>query len=155
YAADFPVKAPPRAVSPDLVYWAQGLGAWGRINGDGNAAEAKRDLAGFFTGVDRGFGDWRAGIAAGYTSSNVNVASRASSANVSSGHLAGYAGAGFGPWNLRGGADLGWSAIDTNRSIVFPGFADTANAHFNADQAQLFGEIGYGVSLGQIAAEPL
>ena len=55
---------------------------------------------------------------------------------------------------LRGGADLAWSAIDTNRSIVFPGFAETANAHFNAAQAQLFGELGYGVALGSVAAEP-
>ncbi len=154
YASGFPVKAPPQASSPDLVYWAQGIGAWGRINGDGNAAEAKPDLAGFFTGVDRRFGDWRAGIAAGYTTSNVDIASRASSATVDDGHLGAYTAASFGPWNLRGGADLAWSAIDTNRSIVFPGFAETANAHFNANQAQLFGEIGYGVPLGQIAAEP-
>jgi outer membrane autotransporter protein len=65
-----------------------------------------------------------------------------------------YAGGSFGPWHLRGGADLAWSAIDTNRSIVFPGFAETANAHFNAGQAQLFGELGYGMALGSVAAEP-
>jgi outer membrane autotransporter protein len=154
YAADFPVKAPVAAPAPDLVYWVQGVGAWGRINGDGNAAEAKRDLAGFFTGVDRRFGNWRAGIAAGYTNSNVDVSTRASSASVNTGHLAAYAGTSFGPWNLRGAADFAWSAIDTNRSIVFPGFAETANTHFNAGTAQLFGEIGYGVALGQVAAEP-
>ena len=154
YASGFPVKAPPAAATSDLVYWAQGVGAWGRIDGDGNAAEAKRDLAGFFTGIDRRFGDWRAGLAAGYTTSSVNVAARSSSATVNTGHLAAYAGTSFGAWNVRGGADLAWSAIDTNRSIVFPGFAETANAHFNAGEAQLFGEIGYGVALGQIAAEP-
>jgi outer membrane autotransporter protein len=153
FASAVPVKASP-AASGDLVYWAQGVGAWGRIQGDGNAAEARRDLAGVFTGLDRRFGDWRAGIAAGYTSSNVDVSARASSASVNTGHLGAYAGGSFGPWHLRGGADLAWSAIDTNRSIVFPGFAETANAHFNAGQAQLFGELGYGMALGSVAAEP-
>ncbi len=71
YAANLPVKAAPLPVAPvpDLVFWAQGLGAWGRIDGDGNAAGLHRDLAGFFTGLDRRFGDWRAGLAAGYTNS--------------------------------------------------------------------------------------
>jgi outer membrane autotransporter protein len=154
YASAIPVKAPAAAISPDLVYWAQGVGAWGRINGDGNAAEARRDLAGVFTGFDRRFGDWRAGIAAGYTSSNVDVSARASSASINTGHLAAYAGTSLGAWTLRGGADVAWSAIDTNRSIVFPGLAETANAHFNAGAAQFFGEVGYGVALGQVAAEP-
>jgi uncharacterized protein with beta-barrel porin domain len=25
--------------TPDLAFWAQGVGAWGKINGDGNAAK--------------------------------------------------------------------------------------------------------------------
>ena len=47
-------KAPIRSAEPtsDTVFWAQGFGAWGRFSGDGNAAGVRRDLAGFFSGVD-------------------------------------------------------------------------------------------------------
>ena len=53
--------------SPDLTFWAQGVGAWGRINSDGNAADVSRNLGGVFTGFDGRFGEWRAGLAGGYT----------------------------------------------------------------------------------------
>ncbi|MEA2870912.1 MAG: hypothetical protein QOH67_888, partial [Hyphomicrobiales bacterium] len=45
-------KAPPLASQPgyDVVFWAQGFGARGRFDTDGNAAAVRRDLAGFFTG---------------------------------------------------------------------------------------------------------
>jgi uncharacterized protein with beta-barrel porin domain len=39
-AVPYPVKAPPASPSrggSDVTYWMQGLGAWGRIDGDGNA----------------------------------------------------------------------------------------------------------------------
>src|SRR5262249_18248465 len=81
------------------VGWVQGLGAWGRINSDGNAAEVNRNLGGVFTGFDQRFGDWVVGIAGGYTNSSVNVSARASSANIDAAHLAAYAGTSFGAWN--------------------------------------------------------
>ena len=73
-------KAPLLAPAPsrDIVFWAQGFGAWGKFNGDGNAATVRRDLAGFFTGVDARFDDGRAGIAAGYTGSRNNLDGRGS-----------------------------------------------------------------------------
>src|SRR5260221_709739 len=43
--------------SADLTFWAQGVGAWGRINSDGNAADVNRNLGGVFTGFDRRFGE--------------------------------------------------------------------------------------------------
>jgi outer membrane autotransporter protein len=96
----FPVKAAPSgapAQTADFTYWAQGVGAWGKINSDGNAAEVSRNLGGFFTGFDRRFGDWRAGLAGGYTNSSVSVNARASSANIDTGYLAAYAGTNYGP----------------------------------------------------------
>ena len=77
----FPIKAPrdvaPAAPGPDRTWWAQGVGAWGKINGDGNAADVSRSLGGFFTGFDQRFGEWRVGIAGGYTNSSVSVSARA------------------------------------------------------------------------------
>ncbi len=152
----FPAKAPPLPPRPesDLTFWAQGLGAWGRINGDGNAADVRRDLAGIFTGVDRRFGNWLAGIAAGYTNSTVRVDARASAAMIDTAHVAAYAGANYGAVNLRTGADFAWNNIATNRTIAFPGFADMTNARYGAGEAQLFGEVGYGLTFRSVAAEP-
>ena len=123
--AAFPIKAPPPfAPAPPTVFWAQGIGAWGRLEGNGNAADVRRNLAGVFAGADRRFGtNWLAGLAGGYTNSSFGIADLASSANINTAHLAGYAGANFGPWNLRGAAAGTFSTLDTGRSIVFPGFS--------------------------------
>ena len=121
----FPIKAPPLAApleTPDLTFWAQGVGAWGKIDSDGNAADASRNLSGVFTGFDRRFGDWRAGLAAGYSNSSVSVSARASSANIDTAYVAAYAGTSFWAWNFRSGATFAWNTIGTSRTIAFPGF---------------------------------
>jgi outer membrane autotransporter protein len=154
---NFPIKAPPLAApiqTADFTYWAQGVGAWGKINSDGNAADVSRNLGGFFTGFDRRFGDWRAGLAGGYTNSSISVNARASSANIDTGYLAAYAGTNYGPWNVRSGTAFAWNNISTSRSINFPGFAEQATTRYGAGEVQVFGELGYGVSFGQTAIEP-
>jgi outer membrane autotransporter protein len=151
----FITKAPPLAApvrTPDLTFWAQGVGAWGKFNSDGNAADVSHNLGGFFTGLDRRFGDWRAGIAGGYTNSSMTA--RADSANIETAHFAAYTGTSFGAWNFRSGAALAWNTIGTSRSIVFPGFAEQATAHYGAGEGQIFSELGYGMAFGNIATEP-
>jgi outer membrane autotransporter protein len=150
----FPVKAPVARADDSLAFWAQALGAWGHINADGNAAEASRSLGGFFTGVDRRFGDWRGGFAAGYTGSSVDVGARANSAGIDTAVAAVYAGTSFGQWNFRSGAAFAWNSISTNRAIAFPGFLETASGRYGAGEEQVFGEIGYGMTFGRVAAEP-
>ena len=149
----FPLKAAP--VVRATTFWTQGIRSWGRLGNDGNAAGASSTLAGFFSGIDRRFGsNWLAGVAGGYTSSSISVSERESSANIDTAHLAGYATANSGPWNVRAAATASFSTLGTSRSIVFPGFAETATARYGAATAQVFGEVGYGVSVGRIAAEP-
>src|SRR5215467_6020874 len=140
--------------SPDLTFWAQGVGAWGRINSDGNAADASRNLGGVFTGFDGRFGEWRAGLAGGYTNASTTVSARASSANIDSAYFAGYGGTSFGSLNFRSGAALAWHTIGTSRSIAFPGFSEQSSARYSAVSGQVFGEVGYGMSFGNIAVEP-
>jgi subtilase-type serine protease len=160
YAAkkpSFPIKPPPFAApaeTPDLTFWAQGVGAWGKINSDGNAADASRNLSGVFTGFDRRFGDWRAGLAAGYSNSSVSVSARASSANIDTAYVAAYAGTSYWAWNFRSGATFAWNTIGTSRAIAFPSFFDQATTRYGAGEAQVFGELGYGLTFGAIAAEP-
>ncbi|MEH2528439.1 MULTISPECIES: autotransporter outer membrane beta-barrel domain-containing protein [unclassified Bradyrhizobium] len=157
HAADLPAKAPPpaRAATPDWTFWAQGVGAWGQFNSDGNAAETKRSLGAFIAGADRRWLDGtRAGLAAGYTSSRVNVDARASAANIDSAHLAGYLGHAFGAFNLRSGAAAAWHEIGVNRTAAFPGFFDMLQNSYHGNTVQAFGEVGYGMSFRQFAVEP-
>jgi outer membrane autotransporter protein len=150
----FPVKAVPFAAN-DLTWWTQGVGAWGSFDGDGNSAGVTRSLGGVFTGLDRRFGgDWRAGIAAGYSNSSVGLSARASSANIDTAHVAAYAGTSRGPLNFRTGAAFAWSEVGTSRSVLFPGFVDSVTAHYSASTSQVFGEVGYGFAVGKLAIEP-
>lgn len=149
------LAAAPQAAATATTFWTQGVGAWGRFEGDGNAAKLSRTLAGVFSGVDRRLGPhWLAGIAGGYTHASLSVGGRASSATIETAHLAGYAAADSGPWNLRIGAAASFSTLDTRRAVAFPGFSDTATAHYGASAVQGFGEVSYGVTFGRIAAEP-
>jgi subtilase-type serine protease len=146
-------KAPLRASAAqnDIVFWAQGFGAWGRFNGDGNAASVRRDLAGFFTGIDTRAGDaGRVGIAAGYTGSKTN--SRGSS-NVDTAHIAAYGGWSLSALNLRAGGAFAAHSINTDRTIKIPGFFDRTFANYGGHTGQVFGELGYGFALASMAIE--
>ena len=146
--------APPAAV-PATYSWIQAIDSWGRFGGDGDAATASRSLGGFFAGVDRRFdSNWLAGVAGGYTDSSISVSDRGSAADIGAAHLAGYLSATFGPWSLRSAAAASFSALDATRSLAFPGFAETASAHYDAVTTQVFSEASYSMTLGKIAAEP-
>ncbi|MBV8838615.1 MAG: autotransporter domain-containing protein, partial [Alphaproteobacteria bacterium] len=154
--AGLPTKARLIAPAPtsDVVFWAQGFGAWGTFNSDGNAAAVHRDLAGFMSGVDtRIGGNGRAGFAAGYTGSQNNLDGRGS-ANVETGHVAAYGGISAGALNVRAGADYAFHTISTDRTIVFPGFFDRAFANYDGATGQIFAEAGYGFALANLAVEP-
>jgi outer membrane autotransporter protein len=137
-----------------LTFWAQGLGARGRIDGDGNAATVGRRHAGAVAGLDGAVDDWRFGFAAGYSDSAVGMDARASSASIESGHAAFYGAGSAGAWSARAGMAYSYHQIDTTRAIAFPGFVDRASAAYHGGTAQVFGEIGYGFGFGPVALEP-
>ncbi|MDH4980996.1 autotransporter domain-containing protein [Hyphomicrobium sp. D-2] len=141
--------------SDDPVFWAQGFGSWGRFDGNGNAATLDRNIGGFMTGIDAGFeGNWRAGIAAGYSRSNVSVAARTSSSDVDSYTLAAYAGGDVGSFALRAAGAWTWNDIDASRIVAFPGFLGTETAGYDGDTVQLFGEIAHPFVFATSAVEP-
>ena len=157
-AADVAVKAPYRTGGPsrDLIFWAQGLGGWGRTDSDGNAASVTGRFGGFLSGVDAWFGDTaRAGFVAGYQRSNLHVDARASSAGIDSVQIGAYAGSRLGALNVRGGASYSFDSIETSRTVAFPGFIDQTHAKFHGHVAQVFGEVGYGMTFNHVAVEPL
>ncbi|MBR0725781.1 autotransporter domain-containing protein [Bradyrhizobium manausense] len=158
YASAFPVKSAVLArpaATYDYTWWAQGIGGSGSFDGDGNAADLKRSFGGFMTGIDRRFGaNWIAGFAAGYSNSSLTVDARASSANVDTAMASAYAGASYGPWNLRSGLGFAWNSVGSSRTIAFPGFIDSAITRYGALTSQAFGEIGYARAFGGLAIEP-
>ena len=136
---------------------AVGTGFWfvGGTDTDGNAGAMNRTIGGVVAGADSEFaGHWRLGLAGGYSQTTDDVSSRASSADTDSAHIAAYAGGGFGPWTIRLGAANSWDRFATTRQVVFTGINDTLKAHYSGNAAQAFGEIGYALTDGDIAAEP-
>ena len=146
---------PGPAYPTPLTFWTRGFGSWGKFDGNGNAATAQRTLGGFVSGMDAVVGDgWRGGLATGYTQSNINVAARTSSADVDSYILAAYSSGTVGPFALRSGAAWTWNAIDSSRSVVFPGFYELERASYNAATGQLFAEVAYPMLTEQGPLEP-
>lgn len=138
-----------------VVAWGSAYGGWGQTDSDGNAAALDRSASGFFLGADAPLGDsWRLGIMAGYGHASFDANARASSASDENYTLAAYSGARFGALMLSFGAANTWHRIDTHRAIVFPGFAATENASYNARTTQIFGETGYTMHYRRTALEP-
>jgi len=139
-----------------LTVWAEGFGAWGDMDGNGNAASLDRDIAGIIAGLDAEVAPgWRAGIAGGYSHSDLDEDARLSSASVDAYHILAYGSGEIGSFALRGGAGWTFQNIDTTRSVVFPGFSELETASYDGDRGQVFGEVAYRMALGGgLAAEP-
>ncbi|WP_072377072.1 autotransporter domain-containing protein [Hyphomicrobium sp. NDB2Meth4] len=140
----------------DLAWWSRAFGAWGEYNTNGNAATTDRNLGGFITGVDGGLGGgWRAGLVTGYMYTGLSVDDRWSSANINSYVLGGYAGGALGGgFALRSGGTWTWNSIDSNRSVIFPGFYEGEAANYDGDVGQLFAEFAYPVFTHGGVVEP-
>ncbi len=143
-----------QAAASPLVFWTQALGSWGNSDGDGNAASVTRSIGGFLSGVDAAMSSgWRAGLALGYSHSDVDVSDRVSSARIGSTHLAAYAGGPVDAFALRTGASWSWNDIESERTVVFSGFVDRAEANYDGGTGQLFGEVALPFTAGNLAYE--
>ena len=139
----------------EMVGWIRALGAWGDSDGDSNSAQMDRSLGGFMLGTDKQLDDqWRAGMAAGYTRSNLNAHDRNSDATVDSYHLAGYLNSQFDALAVRLGAAYSWHSIETKRDVNVGAYNDRLKADYDARSAQVFGEVGYAINAGGVALEP-
>lgn len=138
-----------------FAIWGQGFGAWGHIDGDGNAARLDSSTGGFFIGADAPiFETWRLGILAGYSRTSFDVDERASSGSSDNFPLGLYAGTQWGDLGFRSGLAYSWHQIDTSRSVVFPGFGESLKSSYDAATFQAFGEFGYRIDVHAVALEP-
>jgi len=138
-----------------LNMWVEGYGAWARLEGNANAARAKRDVGGFTLGVDGAVSDnWCVGFATGYGKSSTHVAARLSSLDVESYHLSAYAGGQLGRFGIRIGASHSWHSLDSDRTVAFAGFSDVLVAEYDGRSAQAFADIGYALDANGATLEP-
>lgn len=153
YGPGGPEAAP--ATTEKFAVWGRGFGAWGHLDGDGNAARMDRSTGGLIGGGDATVGDnWRLGLLAGYSHTSFDVDDRASSGSSDNYHLGLYAGTQRGNLGFRSGLAYTWHRLETQRSVVFPGFADSLSADYVAGTFQAFGELGYRIETSTASFEP-
>lgn len=142
--------------NPDrTVVWTRAFGSWGHTDSDGNAAKLDRSIGGVFVGADTPLVDnWRVGVLAGYSHSDFSVNDRGSSGTSDNYDLGLYGGTQWGNLGLRLGTVYSWHNLDSNRSIAFPGFADSLSSSYSASTVQVFGDLGYRMQVGPAAVEP-
>ena len=143
------------ATTDRFAVWGQGFGSWGDTSGDGNAAHLNRSTSGFFLGADApAFDTWRLGMIAGYSRTSFDVKDRRSLGSSNNYHLGLYGGTTWGSLAFRTGAAYTWHDVTTSRSVSFPGFSDALKGDYHAGTAQVFGELGYGMTMGAARFEP-
>jgi subtilase-type serine protease len=155
YAASAGSSPTSAVFAPNPAFWAQGVGAWGDIDGDGNASSVSTDFGGIVGGLDVPVTSaWTVGLALGYTQSHSDISDLQSSADVKSGLVGAYAGGSFGAIKLRAGGLYSLNDIDTSRSVSYPGFSEDNKASYDAGLGQLFGEVAYAAEMRGAAIEP-
>jgi outer membrane autotransporter protein len=153
YAPGGPVMVAP--TTDRFVVWGQAFGAWGNVNGDGNAASVRRSSGGLTFGADAlVFDTWRVGLLGGYSNTSISINGRNSSGKSENYHIGAYAGSQWGNLALRTGVAYTWHDISTSRFVAFPGFTDSLTASYGARTTQVFGDLGYRINMNSVAIEP-
>ncbi|WP_439533391.1 autotransporter domain-containing protein [Polymorphobacter sp.] len=136
----------------DRSLWMSGYGSWGDLDGDGNAADARRSIGGFFLGTDvYGSETFTLGVLAGYGQGKINVVARSSTANTEDFHVGAYAGLRLGGFGAKFGVAHMWRDVFTNRIINFTGFNNVIQADYNLKTFQAFADIGKKFTVGSRA----
>ena len=150
-AASEPIAGPRRA-------WIAPLGGFGRIDGNGNAAELdwwNAGLAGGYDGIiDVGVGQAVGGFGFGYIHSRGAVDDRLSTVDADGFYLGGYGAWTDGSWNVSGALSYGANQVSTERNIAFMG--TMAEATYWTQTIGLSGEASYAFDLsGTTSIAPL
>ncbi|WP_156356632.1 autotransporter outer membrane beta-barrel domain-containing protein, partial [Pseudomonas sp. NBRC 111135] len=138
-----------------LTFWLRSYGNWSQHDGNHNVADIDNDNRGTLLGIELPLNDtWRAGLAAGYGTSDLNVHDRSSSADVDNTTLAAYLGGQWQAINLRLGVARTWSDVDSKRDVRVGDLSETLKAGYDATTTQAFGELGYRVQINDLSLEP-
>jgi len=144
-----------RDATSGLTFWLKSYGSWNDSDGNDNAADFERDSRGTFIGADLPLNDnWRAGLALGYGHSDLSVDARDASADVDSASLAAYLGGQWDAVRLHLGLARTWNQVDSRRGAHVGPLDETLKADYDATTTQVFAELGYAMSLQNLAVEP-
>jgi len=135
--------------------WGEGLGSWGKVRSNGNAAGLDTSTGGFILGAEAAIDEtYRIGLAGGFMSTTFDIDGRLSSGSNETVFGSLYGAAKWDALSVRLGALYAGHDVDVNRTIRFPGFSDRASASYDGSTLLAFGEVGYEVGLGQVTLEP-
>lgn len=98
--------------------WMQGYGAWGSIDGSPEKSGFKRDVGGFYAGVDAPLADWLVGIAGGYSHTDFHTKGVRGSGDVDTWRVSLYGGTHYKWFNFR----MGVQQAEHDRHVTFRGF---------------------------------
>lgn len=105
-------------------------------------------------GLETQVGSVRVGVAAGYGDADPEIRDRSSRADFEMIHLAAYAGARTGVFNLRGGMTYSDLDFSTRRTAQVGALSEDLTAEYGGQSWQAFGEAGYGVVIDGATVEP-
>jgi outer membrane autotransporter protein len=141
------------AGSDGITLWGAGFGAYGTIDGDGDAGDVHHNDSGVIMGADMPVMDGiNVGLDAAVTGQAIDVPSETASASGSTNHVIGYANWTDSAWVASLGWDYGWGANQVTRQIT--AFAETDTDHQSNRLSQVFGEVGYKIPTEIMALEP-
>jgi outer membrane autotransporter protein len=137
------------------VLWANGFGSWGTLEGDGNAGDLDRNIGGAFVGIDTPVAqNFRIGLVGGYSDASYDAAGRQSTGSSRNFDLGVYGGGQWDAVGVRLGANYTWHKLEFDRSVVFPGFAESISSDYDGHTIQAYGDIGYTIRQGAANFEP-
>jgi outer membrane autotransporter protein len=128
--------------------WAQLVGSWGHVNGDGTGFDVDHDREGAIFGVDTGGAGWRVGIYGHHVETELDADALGSEAHLERNGAGAYAGFASGSFRARLGASYSDLEFSTTRAIAFPGFGASAQGAGDGSMIQGFGEVAYRFDVG-------
>ncbi|OLP58298.1 hypothetical protein BJF93_06710 [Xaviernesmea oryzae] len=136
------------------AFWSEALASTSKHRATGDAADFDRSAGGIIAGVDAPIDTWRLGLVGSYGRTSFDVDQRLSSGDSHDYEIGAYAGTQLGDFGLRLGGAYGHHAISTRRNVIFPAFAETLTADYDAVTAQAYGEIDYRIKLERVTLSP-
>jgi outer membrane autotransporter protein len=139
----------------NLTTWGSAYGAYGKLDGDGNAATLSRSTGGALVGLEAtAWPQARFGLLAGLGQSQASVSARASSADANSYTLGAYGGVRLSDLGLTFGAAYSWHDVSSERAVAAGGLKDTLTADYWSRTAQVFGEASYALETPWLQVSP-
>lgn len=127
----------------DGVLWAQSLISSGRQDSSSRGSGHDHDLTGVAVGADRRFGDVRAGVAVGYSSSRMDQSRLGAAGKGDSIHAGAYASATFGAAFVDAQAGYARHEFDIRRTLITGDASRQAVGAVEADEVRLAVKGGY------------